>query len=115
MGSPIAAKDANDAFKRDTPALGLHVDAGEHHNTGRARPPRLVHHDVPGGMARTRPPARGHAHREGDVMSGYTHAQWPALCDEVEKLKISTRGDLSLATVEAKACKRCKNRDPIGT
>ncbi|HEX7837138.1 MAG TPA: hypothetical protein VF469_06720 [Kofleriaceae bacterium] len=27
---------------------------------------------------------------KGDVVSGYTRAQWPALCAEVGKLRVST-------------------------
>jgi hypothetical protein len=42
------------------------------------------------------------------VVSGYTRAQWPALCAEVGKLRVSTLDGevLPLATAEVKAAKR---------
>jgi hypothetical protein len=49
---------------------------------------------------------------KGDVVSGYTRAQWPALCAEVAKLRVSTLdGEIlplatGFATAEVKAAKR---------
>src|SRR5262245_49869819 len=49
---------------------------------------------------------------KGDVVWGYTRAQWPALCAEVAKLRVSTLDGevLLLATVFATAGLRAKNR-----
>jgi hypothetical protein len=49
---------------------------------------------------------------KGDVVSGYTRAQWPALCAEVGKLRVSTLdGEIlplatGFATAEVKAARR---------
>ncbi|HEX8106204.1 MAG TPA: hypothetical protein VF516_00690 [Kofleriaceae bacterium] len=49
---------------------------------------------------------------KGDVVSGYTRAQWPALCAEVAKLRVSTLDGeiLPLATVLATAELRAEKR-----
>jgi integrase len=113
--TPIAPKDANDAFKRDLAALGLRVEAGEHRDRGG--------HDLRSWFITT---CQEHgAHRDllrvvthagkGDVVSGYTRAQWPALCAEVAKLRVSTLdGEVlalatGFATAELKAANRWRN------
>ena len=104
----IDASDAVHAFKDDLAVLGLRVEAGEHRDRGG--------HDLRSWFITT---CQEHgAHRDllrvvthtakGDVVSGYTRAQWPALCAEVAKLGVSTLdgGVLPLATAELRA----KNR-----
>jgi len=110
--TPIAPKEANDAFKRDLDELGLRVSAGEHRDRGG--------HDLRSWFITT---CQEHgAHRDllrvvthtakSDVVSGYTRATWGALCTEVAKLRVSTLDGeiLSLATGFATAELRAANR-----
>ncbi len=108
----IDASDAVHAFKADLEALGLRIEAGEHRDRGG--------HDLRSWFITT---CQEHgAHRDllrvvthtskGDVVSGYTRAQWPALCAEVGKLRVSTLdGEIlplatGFATAEVKAANR---------
>jgi integrase len=108
----VDASDAVHAFKADLAALGLRVDAGAHRDRGG--------HDLRAWFITT---CQEHgAHRDllrvvthtakGDVVSGYTRAQWPALCAEVGKLRISTLGGdvLPLATNHATTELSVQNR-----
>ena len=93
-------------------ALGLRIEAGEPRDRGG--------HDLRSWFITT---CQEHgAHRDllrvvthtskGDVVSGYTRAQWPALCAEVGKLRVSTLdGEIlplatGFATAEVKAANR---------
>ena len=104
----IDASDAVHAFKADLAALGLRVEAGAHRDRGG--------HDLRSWFITT---CQEHgAHRDllrvvthtskGDVVSGYTRAQWPALCAEVGKLRVSILDGevLPLATAELRAVRR---------
>jgi hypothetical protein len=110
--TPIAPKDANDAFKRDLAALGLRIEAGEFRDRGG--------HDLRPWFITT---CQEHgAHRDllrvvthtgkGDVVSGYTRATWGALCGDVAKLRVSMLDGeiLPLATGFATAERNAANR-----
>ena len=96
----------------DLDALGLRIEAGEHRDRGG--------HDLRSWFITT---CQEHgAHRDllrvvthtskGDVVSGYTRAQWPALCAEVGKLRVSILdGEVlplatEFATAELRAVRR---------
>ena len=111
-GTPVSPNDAGRAMKEDLAALGLRVMAG----TKRAR----GGHDLRAWFITT---CQEHgSHRDllrvithtasGDVVAGYTRASWGALCAEVAKLKVATRGAevLALATGSATAEPRASNR-----
>jgi integrase len=85
----VDASDAVHTFKADLAALGLRIEDGEHRDRGG--------HDLRSWFITT---CQEHgAHRDllrvvthtskGGVVSGYTRAQWPALCAEVAKLRVS--------------------------
>lgn len=107
----LARRDAVQR-KDDLAALGLRVETGEHCDRGG--------HDLRSWFITTC--QENGAHRDllrvvthttkGDVVSGYTCAQWPALCAEVAKLRVSTLDGeiLPLVTVFATAELRARNR-----
>ncbi len=117
----VDVSDAVHAFKADLESLGLRVEAGKYRDRGG--------HDLRAWFITT---CQEHgAHRDllrvvthtakGDVVSGYTRAQWPALCAEVGKLKVSILGGevlelaTSSATTELSAQKRWrKQATPTG-
>jgi integrase len=116
--TPVAPKEANDAFKRDLDALGLRVTAGEHRDRGG--------HDLRAWFITSCQEAGAHRDllrvvthtAKSDVVSGYTRATWGALCTEVAKLRVSSLDGLDgdplplatgFATAELRAANRWRN------
>lgn len=95
----VAAKDANDAFKRDLDAVGLRKEAGrKRHRGGHDLRSWYETTCIEDGADSTLLRRTTHAAPK-NVSGGYERFSWAALCREVAKLQIEISDEELLSTV----------------